>query len=241
VDFATDEKELSYRAKIPPEPMKEILTELLAEDKVIRLSSKLLIHRDTNRDVQQKLLDIISDFHRSKPESPGLSTEQLYEASKLNKNVLDGLVELLVSQGRLAVRKNRLALPDHRETFSDDEQELLHTIESLFKMRLFNPPKFDEVIQYASTDPNRVQKTLRILIEQELLIRVDKDMLFHREAVEEARQRLVSYIKEHGGLESVKFKYLLDTTRKFAIPLLDYFDRIGVTRRVGYTRHLKTV
>jgi hypothetical protein len=38
----------------------------------------------------------------------------------------------------------------------------------------------------------------------------------------------------------VKFKYLLDTTRKFAIPLLDYFDRIGVTRRVGYTRYLKT-
>ena len=78
-------------------------------------------------------------------------------------------------------------------------------------------------------------------MEQEHLIRVDKDLLFHREAVEKARQELVSYITEHGGLESVKFKYLLDTTRKFAIPLLDYFDRIGVTRRVGYTRHLKTV
>jgi hypothetical protein len=37
----------------------------------------------------------------------------------------------------------------------------------------------------------------------------------------------------------VKFKYLVDTTRKYAIPLLDYFDKIGVTRRVGYTRLLK--
>ena len=70
---------------------------------------------------------------------------------------------------------------------------------------------------------------------------MDKDLLFHREAVEEARRTLISYIKEHGGLESVKFKYLLDTTRKFAIPLLDYFDRIGVTRRAGYTRYLKMV
>jgi selenocysteine-specific elongation factor len=78
------------------------------------------------------------------------------------------------------------------------------------------------------------------LIEQEQLVRVDKDLLFHREAVERAREALVMYITEQGGLESVKFKYLLNTTRKYAIPLLDYFDRIGVTRRAGYTRYLKS-
>jgi len=71
-------------------------------------------------------------------------------------------------------------------------------------------------------------------------VRVDNDLLFHREAIEQAREMLTTFIKKEGGLESVKFKYLLDTTRKFAIPLLDYFDRIGVTRRVGYTRLLRT-
>jgi ribosomal protein L9 len=58
-------------------------------------------------------------------------------------------------------------------------------------------------------------------------------------AVEEAKARLVTHIRIKGGLESVKFKYLLDTSRKFAIPLLDYFDRIGLTRREGYTRYLR--
>ena len=237
--FATDENELALRTKMLPGPLKEILAILLAEEKVLRLGSKLLIHRDTKQDVQRKLIDIVNDFHQSKPESPGPSTEQLSEASRLRKDIFDGLVELLVSEGKLIERKHRLALPEHRETFSDDEQELLHTIESLFKTRPFNPPKFNEVIQLAATEPDKVQKILTILIEQEHLIRVDKDLLFHREAVEQARQKLVSYIAEHDGLESVKFKYLLDTTRKFAIPLLDYFDRIGVTRRAGYTRHLK--
>jgi len=84
-----------------------------------------------------------------------------------------------------------------------------------------------------------VQKILQILIEQERLVRVEKDLLFHSEAVEKARQLLISFIKKEGQLESVKFKYLIDTTRKFAIPLLDYFDRIGLTRRAGYTRYLK--
>jgi selenocysteine-specific elongation factor len=236
---AVTESELALRVKMLPGPLKQLLDDLLGEGKVLRLDSKLLIHRDTSRDVQQKLLDIVSDFHRDKPESPGLSAEQLLEASGLRKDVFDGLIESLVSQGKLTERKHRLALPEHRETFSDDEQELLHSIESLFKTRLFDPPGVDEVIQHIATDPNETQKALKILIEHERLIRIDKDLLFHREAVEEARRKLISYITEQGGLESVKFKYLLDTTRKYAIPLLDYFDKIGLTRRVGYTRYLR--
>ena len=63
-------------------------------------------------------------------------------------------------------------------------------------------------------------------------------MCFHREAVARAHTLLVEHLRREGRLESVQFKYLLDTTRKYALPLLDYFDRLGVTRRQGNTRHL---
>ena len=68
---------------------------------------------------------------------------------------------------------------------------------------------------------------------------VGEGLLFHREAVERARRLLVEHIQKEGRLESVQFKYLVDTTRKFALPLLDYFDRSGLLRRVGNTRFLK--
>ncbi len=54
-----------------------------------------------------------------------------------------------------------------------------------------------------------------------------------------AKEIIVDHITREGGLESVKFKYLLDTSRKYSIPLLDYFDKIGLTKRQGYTRLLK--
>ena len=127
----------------------------------------------------------------------------------------------------------------HQETFSEDEQILLQQIETLFRNHPFNPPKFEEVTQHTKAAPDKVQKILQILIEQERLVRVEKDLLFHSDAIEKAREFLISFIKKEGKLESVKFKYLIDTTRKFAIPLLDYFDRIGLTRRAGYTRYLK--
>ena len=238
--FATGETELSIRTKILPEHLKGILAELVRETKVVDLGSKLYIHSDTADSVQQRLLDIVGDFHRSKPESPGLSIEQFYGASQVEKNVFDGLVSLLTSQGKLAERKHRLALPEHTETFSEDEQKLLENVESLFRDRPFNPPGCEEVIEHTAATPEKVQKILRILIEQERLVEVENSLLFHAEAIERAKEILISFISKEGKLESVKFKYLLDATRKFAIPLLDYFDRIDVTRRVGYTRYLKT-
>jgi len=237
--FAATKAELSIRTKIPPEPLKAILDELVQQAKVLYLDSKLYIHTDTADNVQKQLLNTASDFHHSKPESPGLTIEQFYEASQMKKDVFDSLLRLLISQDKLVERKHRLALPEHQETFSDDEQKLLQSIESLFRERPFNPPSLQEVTEQTTGAVEKVKKILRILIEQEHLVLVENDLLFHSEAVEQARRLLISFINKEGKLESVKFKYLLDTTRKFAIPLLDYFDRIGVTRRVGYTRYLK--
>jgi selenocysteine-specific elongation factor len=238
--FAANETELSLRTKLLPGPLKKILAQLVREGKVIEISPKLYIHSDSAVNIQKGLLDVVGEFHRSRPESPGMSIEQFHEASKMRKDVFDGLIKLLVSQGKLVERKQRLALPEHREMFSEDEQKLLESIDSLFKGRRFNPPQRQEVIEYTDVPAEQVEKILRILIEQGRIVQVEKDLFFHGDAVEQARQILVAFINKEGKLESVKFKYLLDTSRKFAIPLLDYFDRIGVTRAVGHTRYLKT-
>ncbi|MBW7989616.1 MAG: selenocysteine-specific translation elongation factor [Planctomycetes bacterium] len=237
--FVATENELSIRTKILPDPLKNILAELIEQKKIFNLSSKYFIHSDTSDAVQQQLLNIAGDFHRNSPESPGLSVVQFYDTSKLRKNVFDSLLKLMLLEGKLVERKHRFAQPEHREAFSEDEHNLLQSVESLYRNRPFNPPKFKEVTEQAKTAPEKVQKILQILIEQERLVRVEKDLLFHSEAIEKAQQLLISFINKEGKLESVKFKYLIDTTRKFAIPLLDYFDRIGLTRRAGYTRYLK--
>ena len=76
------------------------------------------------------------------------------------------------------------------------------------------------------------RRSLTLLREHGRLVAIE-DLLFHREAVDRAREILVAFLRKEGRLESVRFKYLLDTARKYALPLLDYFDRTGVTRRRG--------
>jgi len=236
--FDIDEKELSLRTKVPQERLPEVLADLAMAGRVMKLGAKRYIHPDTAERIQRELLDIVGKFHQQQPESPGIPPEQLLTESGLDKGIFDELIEQMQSQGALVRRKGCLALPDHREQIRDAEQEFLGKVETLFRDRAFNPPAPTEITGLIDARAAEIDRALRILTEQQRLIRVDQKLHFHVDAVAEARRRLVGHIRQEGLLESVKFKYLLDTTRKYAIPLLDYFDKVAVTRRVGNTRYL---
>jgi len=236
---AADEKQLSLRTKTPLTELAPLLTELATEGRILALRGKVFLHIATAHRVRSLLLDTVRQFHRRRPESPGIPREQLMTDGAIRKDVFDMLVEHLRTEGKLVERKGCLALPEHREQINNAEQQLVQNVETMFQSRPFDPPGLQEIADKMRMTPAQLQRVIRILSEQQRIVRVEQDLYFHAEAVAAAKAKLVAYIHEHGGMESVKFKYLLDTTRKFAIPLLDYFDKIGVTRRVGYTRLLK--
>jgi selenocysteine-specific elongation factor len=145
----------------------------------------------------------------------------------------------LAQEKAILHRQGQVALPDHRVRFQGKDAERLEAIEAALKETPFQPPGPAKLAERLRTAESEIHRLLKILIENDRVVRVEGKLFFHAEAVEEARDKLVDYLKREGELESVKFKYLLDTSRKFAIPLLDHFDRIGVTRRQGYTRLLR--
>ena len=162
------------------------------------------------------------------------------EKLQLEKNVLGAVIERLKKGKRIVEAKGRVATSEHRAAFREEDVRHIETIESLFRGQAFCPPGSDELCQETGADDQTIQRILKILREHEKLVQVAPGMLFHRESVDRARELLQQFIGQEGKLESVRFKYLLETTRKYALPLLDYFDRVGVTRRVGNTRYLKT-
>jgi selenocysteine-specific elongation factor len=141
---------------------------------------------------------------------------------------------------RVAEQSGRLALAEHRPKVRDQDAPHLEAVEGLFQQQLFHPPSTAELAEKTAIAPATLDRLLRILQEHQRLVPVGEGLLFHQEAIQAARRLLVEHIRTQGRLESVDFKYLLDTTRKFALPLLDYFDRTGLLRRAGNTRFLKS-
>lgn len=238
--LAVGEKELAAEVKLPPARVRTIVAELVRAGKLLAFGSAGWIHAETARTAGERVLEKVGEYHRQSPESPGATFEELRTSIGFSKEVLEGLTGLLKGQGRLVQRNQRWALPAHRETLAGADQKLFEAIDAMFRGRPFNPPEEDEVVAGTGATRADVRRVTKILLEHERLVRVPEELLFHREAVEKARAILVGELKSAGRLESVRWKYLLDTTRKYAIPLLDYFDRIGVTRRLNNTRYLRT-
>jgi len=221
--------------------LEEILSRLVQEQKALALASELYLHCTTAAEAGDRLVEQLAAYHGRAPESPGMTWEQLGEACPWPKPVLECLVGLLKADGRLVEQNSRLAKAEHRPTFQDRDAAHLEAIESCFRQQEFSPPSAAELAEKIGISPAAIGKLLGILQEHQRLVAVSDELMFHREAIERARRLLVEHIEKEGRLESVKFKYLLDTSRKFALPLLDYFDRIGLLRRAGNTRYLKTL
>ncbi|MGA2061249.1 MAG: selenocysteine-specific translation elongation factor [Thermoguttaceae bacterium] len=236
---AIAEQAIAVRAKVPRDRLQTILSDLAEQKTILTLSPGIYIHRDTAAEVEKKILDLVASFHSQSPESPGPVVEQLRQSSVIDKLVFDGLVVGLKNEGRLVETNQRLALPGHRSTFRDEDAGLLDKIDGLYRDQAFHPPSLEEISQHTGGTREKVEKMLKILREHGRLVEVEKGVLFHAEAVNRAREILIAHLQKEGRLESVQFKYLLDTTRKFALPMLDYLDRLGLTRRVGNTRFPK--
>lgn len=240
-DYAVSTKDLAVCVKQHPAKVTEILKPHLAAADVIGLSADLFMHADNCEKLKQTLLQTVQQFHRRQPQSPGLEKETLAAQSALTKPVFEGVLNRLLEEKQLTVRKDRIADPAHSEQFDPAQQALLEKVESLFCRQLFNPPKLEEAAAALRLSVPDVTQTVRLLVEQKRLVRVEQNMFFAAQAVDQAKQRIIDHINGpgQGRLESVDFKYLVDTTRKFALPLLDYMDKINLTRRVGNTRYLK--
>ena len=238
--MVTSVGELARRVKLPGEQLSGVLAELAGENKVVLLPHDKCAHAETVAAVRGELVDLIGEFHRGSPESPGIMPNELAEKSSAPRALEGHVIECLKRENEVVERNHRLALAGHRPQYQSEEQRLLEVVESLFMEQMFNPPSGAGVAELAKIPAAAAERIIRILVEHEQLVSVAKGVVFHREAIELARRRIVEHINEKGELQSVDFKYLIDTSRKYAIPLLDYFDHIGLTRRSGYTRHLKS-
>jgi len=231
--------ELALACMRTPEQARQVLCNLVRDDRAIRVGQTGYLHTEAAERLEARLLTLLDEYHCRCPESPGMTLEQVYQALDTSKETAAACAERLKARQAVIKHGQRLALPSHRPRLADGGNLLAERAEQAFRNRPFAPPGAHELAAELGITPPQATALIQTLIERERLVRVAPDLVFHREAVENARRILIETIRREGPLESVRFKYLLATTRKFAIPLLDYFDRIGLTLRRNNTRYLR--
>jgi selenocysteine-specific elongation factor len=126
-----------------------------------------------------------------------------------------------------------------------DEIAFRDRLETIYREAALEPPTLDEALARAHAGSavraarEHERKIFQLLLDARLLARVGPDLFFHREAID----RLVTSLREYAAtheperlIDVPTFKTIAGITRKYAIPLLEYFDRERVTRRAGDKR-----
>ena len=207
------------------------------ELRALRLN-EFLISQAVATQVSEALLGALKKFHDANPLVAGISKEQLRERLGLRPEIFTGLLDLLTKEKKLEVAGEQVRLPGRGVVMKDEEAEAKKKIEDAFSSAGLEVPYLKDVLAKLPVDKARAQKIVTLLLRDRVLIKVSDDLVFHRSTLDELRKRLLAFKTKSASIDVAGFKDLTGVTRKYAIPLLEYFDRERVTRRVGDKREI---
>jgi selenocysteine-specific elongation factor len=187
------------------------------------------------------LVDALRAFHAGHPLLPGMEMEALRSglADQLATRLFRACVEQLVRAGVVAREGNLLRLPEHQVHLQGEEQDVVRRVKELMSAQPLAPPDVKQLERDLGHAPARLAEILRVMERNGSIVRVAVDLYFLAEAIDTVRAAVGRHLMQHGSMTAATFRDLFGTSRKYAIPLLEYFDRDGLTIRVGDTRRLR--
>jgi selenocysteine-specific elongation factor len=220
---------------------REIARELAASGRLKSVSAEplMLVPARVFEEVRRKISARVERFHGENPLLPGILREDL--RSSLGRGVraetFRAALDELVAQKKLELQGELVKRAGAKVSLDPEEARAKEQIESAFAGAGLTVPAVKEVLGKLPVEAKRAERILQILLREKSLVRVTPELIFHRAALGQLRDRLAAYKRTKGERISVPvFKDLTGITRKYAIPLLEYLDRERVTRRAGDER-----
>jgi len=221
--------------------VRDVAGKVAASGQVNRVSAEplLLVPAKTFEEVQQRIAARVEKFHKENPLLPGMPREDLRSSlgRRVKAETFRAALEELAAQKKLELQGDLVKRAGSAVTLEPAEAIAKEQIETAFAGAGLAVPAVKEILSKLPVEAKRAEKILQILLREKSLVRVTPELIFHRDALAQLRERLANYKKTKGDRISVPvFKELTGITRKYAIPLLEYLDRERVTRRAGDER-----
>ncbi|MEW5807297.1 MAG: selenocysteine-specific translation elongation factor [Acidobacteriota bacterium] len=204
----------------------------------IPVDSGLFLSKRAYDQLKKKAKEEVLRFHRENPLSPGISKEELRRkaASFVHQELFESIVATMKNEGDIRVEGSLVIHRDHRIELNPMEQEIREHLEGEFRKGGLNPPEMKIVLNVSRFPREVVEKIFHLLLREEKLIKMKDERVFHQDSIAALKEKLGKYAEQKSIIDIATFKDMAGITRKNAIPLLEYFDSIKVTKRVGNER-----
>jgi len=235
--------DLLSRVAMPPSEIQTILRKMIEKRDILLVDPEKLkvIEIGQYQRLKEITLNQLREFHQRFPMRTGLAKEELRTKLPVEVDVklFQILINDLIQSKEVVLERDKLWLTGHQIS-SVDEKGLVKRVEEAVLRGRLQPPSPKELTEEWSEEEEAILPVFEHLVHEGALVKIKSGMYFHRIHFENLKGELINYLKSHKEITTSQFKELTGASRKYAIPLIEYFDQIKLTLRVGEKRVLRS-
>ena len=183
----------------------------------------------------------VTEYHKKNPLKGGISKEELKVS--LGNNVSAKLFNMVLGslnkEGNIVSDRDNVRLTKHQVELAGDLDSLRRDIARIYKEAGLTPSSLSEVINKFSDRKTKAQNIINLMLKEGDLIKINEELCFSREVLNNLRNNYKAMLVKDGKATPASFKDLTGLSRKYIIPLMEYFDMNKLTIRVGDHRILR--
>ncbi|HOZ61712.1 MAG TPA: selenocysteine-specific translation elongation factor [Smithellaceae bacterium] len=239
----TNLRHLVFRLGTNAKNIKEALQSILSQKSALITDKEEtnIISASFYEKLAQSAAEIISQYQKKNPLREGISKEELKASlgRDISPKLFFMLLQNLADQKKIEVDKETVRLFGHKVTLADDLNSIRQAILKIYNEAGLTPPSFKDVINNFQDKKTEAQNIIKLLLKDGSLIKINEELIFTREALDNLRKNYKALLVKEGKATPVSFKELTGLSRKYIIPLMEYFDTDKLTMRVGDHRILR--
>jgi selenocysteine-specific elongation factor len=224
---------------------RQLIRELVSAGTIIEVPIKprgtLCVHHEVLKESEERILSILSQLHAQCPLRATIPRERvvLNCQSWHDAQVTEALLDRLVGCSVVRSDHGKIALASYSPQLSPAQQRLREQVLTAWHGAALKPPEPTELCKTLSSDESEFRQVVDLCTAQGDLVHLSGDIFLHQEVETMMRRQLKLELANGKRLTVSEIRDLLSTTRKFAVPICEYLDRIGFTRRDGDLRSLR--
>lgn len=184
----------------------------------------------------KEILSFLEKFHKRNPAEIGAALERIKKRFNLHQRVLSLAVKYLSSTGQIKRFENLVALSSFKVSLSSEEENLLEELDKMVFKGEFCSISLEDLKKRFRLSSKKLNRLLSLIIERRKIVQREGTFFLHSHWIDEIVWKIQNSGKKE--LSVSDFKQMTGLSRKYAIPLLELLDQMGVTRRKGVSREI---
>ncbi len=235
--------DLKIMANMSDKQLQNAISTLLNSKDLLQADreNRIYIHKNTIEKLKANVVEHLENYHKENPLKTGIHKEEL--KSKLPKTLgvkmFNMLLVRMAKDKKVVVEEDSVRLADHKVSLGGDQADIRKKILESYKSAGLTPPYFKELSKKLDIDPAAAKDLLWFLVDQGVVVKVKDDLYYYNEVLADLEKRLVDFLQAENEISTPQFKEMTGISRKYVIPLIEYFDSKNVTIRIGDIRKLR--